>query len=50
MITDYNITDLINEECYENYYRKSRNWDKYYDALAEKADREYDESEDNCDG
>ena len=46
MITDYNITDLINEECYENYYRKSRNWDEYYDALAEKEDRE---REDCCD-
>lgn len=50
MITDYNITDYINEECYESYYRKARNLDKYWNALAEKADREYDESEDNCDG
>lgn len=47
MITDYNITDLINEECYENYYKKSKNWDDYYDALAEKEDRD---REDNCDG
>lgn len=47
MITDYNITDLINEECYENYYRKSRNWDEYYNALAEKEDTE---REDSCDG
>lgn len=46
MITDYNITDLINDECYENYYIKSKNWDEYYDALAEKADRE---REDCCD-
>lgn len=46
MITDYNITDLINEECYENYYKKSKNWDDYYDALAEKEDRD---REDNCD-
>lgn len=46
MITDYNITDLINEECYENYYRKSRNWDEYYNALAEKEDRD---REDCCD-
>lgn len=50
MITDYNITDLINEECYEFYYRKSRNLDKYWNALAEKADREYEDREDNCDG
>ena len=35
MITDYNVTDLINDERYENYYRKSRNWDEYYNALAE---------------
>lgn len=46
MITDYNITDLINEECYENYYKKSKNWDDYYDALAEKEDRD---REDCCD-
>lgn len=39
MVTDYNVTDLINEECYENYYRKSRNWDEYYEALVEKEDR-----------
>lgn len=50
MITDYNITDLINEESYEFYYRKSRNWDKYYDALAEKEDREYEDREANCNG
>mgnify|MGYP006979797412 FL=1 len=45
MITDYNITDLINEESYEFYYRKSRNLDKYWNALAEKADREYEMEE-----
>lgn len=45
MITDYNITDLINEESYEFYYRKSRNLDEYYDALAEKADRNREELE-----
>ena len=45
MVTDYNVTDLINDECYENYYRKSRNLDEYYDALAEKADREYEDME-----
>lgn len=47
MITDYNVTDLINDECYENYYRKSKDWNEYYDALAEKEDRD---REDNCDG
>lgn len=35
MITDYNVTDYINDACYENYYRKSRNWDEYYEVLAE---------------
>lgn len=45
MITNYNITDLINEESYEFYYRKSRNLDEYYDALAEKADRNREELE-----
>lgn len=45
MITEYNITDLINEESYEFYYRKSRNLDEYYDALAEKADRNREELE-----
>lgn len=47
MITDYNITDLINDECYENYYRKLNDWNEYYDALAEKEDRD---REDNHDG
>ena len=47
MITDYNVTDLINDECYENYYRKSKDWNEHYDALAEKEDRD---REDNCDG
>ena len=45
MITDYNITDLINEESYEFYYRKSKNSNEYYDALAEKADKEYEMEE-----
>lgn len=39
MITDYNITDYINDACYENYYRKSKDWDEYYEALVEKEDR-----------
>lgn len=45
MITDYNVTDLINDECYENYYRKTKDWDEYYDALAEKEDRDREELE-----
>lgn len=31
MITDYNITECITEDEYENYYRKSTDWDKYYE-------------------
>ena len=45
MITDYNITDYINEECYESYYRKAKNLDEYYNALAEKEDIEREEYE-----
>ena len=45
MITDYNITDLINEECYNFYYKKTKNVEEYYDALAEKEDRNREELE-----
>lgn len=38
MITDYNVTECITEEAYENYCRKPTNWDKYYEAIAEKED------------
>lgn len=40
MITDYNVTDYITDYEYENYYRKSTDWDKYYEAIAEKEDIE----------
>lgn len=39
MITDYNVTSYITEECYENYYRKAKFTDE-----AEKYDREYEDS------
>ena len=45
MITDYNVTDYINDACYEKYYRKTKDWNKYYDALAEKEDRDREELE-----
>ena len=45
MVTDYNVTDYINDSCYENYYRKSKKWDEYYEALAEKEDRDREELE-----
>lgn len=31
MVTEYNLTDLINDECYNEYYKKPRDWDKYYE-------------------
>lgn len=40
MITDYNITDYITDYKHENYYRRSTDWDKYYEAMAEKEDME----------
>ncbi len=44
MITDYNITELINDAAYEFYNRKSTNWDRRNEILAEMADREYEDS------
>ncbi len=44
MITEYTITDHINEEAYEFYNRKSTNWDRRNEILAEMADREYEDS------
>lgn len=40
MITDYTITDHYNDYCYDNYYRKSRNWDEYYDSIEEEEEDE----------
>ena len=39
MITDYNVTSYITDDCYENYYRKVKFTDE-----AEKYDREYEDS------
>lgn len=38
MVTEYNLTDLYNDECYNEYYKKPRDWDKYYEDLEEKCD------------
>lgn len=38
MVTDYNITDLYNDERYNEYYKKSQDWDKYYEDLEDKYD------------
>lgn len=40
MVTEYNITDLINDECYNEYYKRSRNWDEYYENLEEEEDND----------
>lgn len=40
MITEQNIEDMYNDYSYENYYRKPTNWDRYYEAIAEKEDME----------
>lgn len=40
MITDYNITDYIEEDEYEFYNRNPIDWDRYYEAMAEKEDME----------
>ena len=38
MVTEYNVTDLYNDKCYDEYYKKSQDWDKYYENLEEKYD------------
>lgn len=43
MITTYNVTDHYNEYCYNNYYSKDEYTDEYYEAIAEKADRNYED-------
>lgn len=45
MITDYNVTDYINDESYEFYNRKPTNWNRRNEILAEIADREYEDME-----
>lgn len=40
MVTEYNVTDLINDECYNEYYKKSRNWNEYYENLEEEEDND----------
>lgn len=40
MVTEYNVTDLINDECYNEYYKKTRDWNKYYENLEEEEDND----------
>lgn len=38
------ITEALNDYCYNNYYKKSKCTDEYYEAMAEKADADYEDS------
>ena len=40
MVTEYNVTNLINDECYNEYYKKPRDWNKYYENLEEEEDND----------
>lgn len=44
MITDYNITDYIEEDEYERYYRKSTDRERKEQIQAEMWDRAYEDS------
>ena len=35
MITDYTVTDYYNDYIYETYYRKSKDWNEYYENMEE---------------
>lgn len=37
------ITEKYTQYCYNNYYSKSKYTDEYYEAMAEKADAEYED-------
>lgn len=39
------ITEEYNNECYNNFYKKSTDWDVYYEHLAEEEDREWENIE-----
>lgn len=39
-----NITECITEDEYENYYRKSTDWERQEQIQAETADRAYEDS------
>lgn len=43
MINEHSITDYYNDYCYNNYYEKSKYTDKYYEAMAEKYDQDYED-------
>lgn len=37
------VTEQYTQECYENYYKKSTNWDAYYEHLADEEDNEWED-------
>lgn len=39
------VTEQYNNECYNNFYKKSTDWDAYYEHLAEKEDREWEDND-----
>ena len=39
------MTEEYNSECYNNFYKKSTDWDAYYEHLAEEEDREWEDIE-----
>ena len=39
------ITEEYNNEFYNNFYAKSTDWDAYYEYLAEKEDRKWEDIE-----
>ena len=44
MITEQNIEDMYSDYCYENYYRKSKDWDREEQRQAELSDMAYEDS------
>ena len=30
---EYNITEYINEDCYDFYYKKPKDWNEYYENM-----------------
>ena len=40
------VTDEYNNYCYNNFYKKSTDWDAYYEHLAEEQDREWEHDSD----
>lgn len=39
------ITEEYNNECYNNFNERSTDWNAYYEHLAEKEDREWEDND-----